>query len=308
MVIRYLTSIGFSVALAVHAVSAFAPLSPTTRHHGLVTGDTRSIRRYRDATHFVDTHRLDRTGGSTTALGYGELRGVDAQLLFDTWEWTAGLGAPAALVAGAVLATMYESREEMSPRKSDTRWIRIAKKACRFLLLSSFGLEVVSIFVTTVTGTMLLAHGDAATLGNMNFNSPLGFLRANWEFEYLTARIAFLLGLFTWLASVALELVIPKRREGVAARRMNQFTASSLVTILVGMISFVNRHMSPYQNCIQMLRHYFTVCFFHYFWPLQPLAAVMIPMTLVSIVLGFRAFSSPNCLEKDDDSPEFDNT
>jgi hypothetical protein len=225
MVIRYLTSIGFSVALAVHAVSAFAPLSPTIRHHSLVTADTRSIRRYRDSSHFADTHRLGRSVGSKSALGYGELRGVDAQLLFDTWEWTAGLGAPAALVAGAVLATMYESREEMSPRKSDTRWIRIAKKACRFLLLSSFGLEVVSIFVTTVTGTMLLAHGDAATLGNMNFNSPLGFLRANWEFEYLTARIAFLLGLFTWLASVALELVIPKRREGVAARRMNQFTA-----------------------------------------------------------------------------------
>lgn len=294
-------------ALWVQCVGAFAPRSTTTttmvasplcskrsppwghQHHPLQSDHStfQHSSRSKQQQPFLSRSSYS---SSSTALGYGELRGVDAQLLFDTWEWTAGLGAPAALVAGAVLATMYESREEMSPRKSDSRWIRVAKKACRFLLLSAFGLEVVSIFVTTVTGTMLLAHGDAPVLANMNFNSPLGFLQANFEFECLTARIAFLLGLFHW-----------QKREGVAARRMNQFTASSLLTILVGMVSFVNRHMSPYTNCLQMLRHYFCVCFYHYFWPPTPLAYVILPMTAASVVLGFRAFSSPNSLEKDDD-------
>jgi hypothetical protein len=46
------------------------------------------------------------TRGELLSLSYGELRNVDAQLLFDTWEWCANLGAPAALVAGAVLATV----------------------------------------------------------------------------------------------------------------------------------------------------------------------------------------------------------
>jgi hypothetical protein len=118
---------------------------------------------------------------STTTLRYGELRNVDAQLLFDTWEWTANLGAPAALVAGAVLATMASERESMSPKKSDKRIVRIAKKMARFLLISSFGLEVISIFVTTVTGTMLLSHGDTSgALKSLAFNSPLGFLMHNW--------------------------------------------------------------------------------------------------------------------------------
>jgi hypothetical protein len=234
------------------------------------------------------------------ALGYGELRNVDAQLMFDTWEWTANLGAPAALVAGAVLATMVESREAMSPKKSDTQLMRVAKKLCRFLLLSSFGLEVVSIFVTTVTGTMLLSHGDTpGTLKNLAYNSPMGFLKNNWEFEYLTARIAFLQGLFHWLASVALELYIPKEAEGVAARRMNKFTSSALATILVGMLSFLNRHMTFYKNYAHMLRCYVVVSFKMFFWPPHPLTILMAPMTIITLVLGFQAFMTSGDMEKD---------
>ena len=41
---------------------------------------------------------------------------------FDAWEWTANLGAPAALVAGAVLVTLSETREAMQPRKTDKNW------------------------------------------------------------------------------------------------------------------------------------------------------------------------------------------
>ena len=69
------------------------------------------------------------------------------------------LGAPAALVAGAVLVTLSETRERFAPKKTDQKWIRTAKQVTRFLLMSSFALEVVSIFVSTVTGTVLLSHG-----------------------------------------------------------------------------------------------------------------------------------------------------
>jgi len=234
------------------------------------------------------------------ALNYGELRGVDSQLMFDTWEWCANLGAPAALVAGAVLATMIESREDMSPKKSDTQLVRLAKKMCRFLLLSSFGLEIISIFVTTVTGTMLLSHGDTpGTLKNLAFNSPMGFLKNNWEFEYLTGRVAFLQGLFHWLASVAMELLIPKNGEGIAARRMNKFTSSALITILVAMLSFLNRHMTFYKNYAHMLHRYTIVCFQKFIWPPQPLTLLMLPMTLVTLVLGYRAFMTPGEVEKE---------
>ena len=35
-----------------------------------------------------------RTSRVPTTLSYGEKLGVDPQLVFDTWEWTANLGAP----------------------------------------------------------------------------------------------------------------------------------------------------------------------------------------------------------------------
>lgn len=242
----------------------------------------------------------------TTALNYGEARGFDAQLMFDTWEWNANLGAPAALVAGAVLATMVDNRQEMSPKKSDKRVVQIAKKAYRFLLLSSFALEIVSIFVTTVTGTMLLSHGDAPVLKNLDFNSPMGMLFNNWEFEYLTARIAFLQGLFHWLASLVIELWMPEPGEGAAARRMNKFTSSALLTIVVGMVSFLNRHITFCRNYADMIRHYCIVCFRSFLWPPQPLTILLAPMTIYTAVLGYKAFTTE--VGDDDDIPREDTT
>lgn len=70
------------------------------------------------------------------------------------WGWTSSLGAPAALVAGAVLVTLGETRQDLAPRRGDKNWIRVTKLLIRFLLLSSFALEVLSIFVSTVTGEL----------------------------------------------------------------------------------------------------------------------------------------------------------
>ena len=156
------------------------------------------------------------------------------ELAVDAFDWCANLGAPAALVGGAVLATLAETREFLAPRKRDTTTRRVLKQTTRLLLLSAFGLEIISIFVTPVTGTMLLSHGDipAGAQAGVEYHSPMGFLRHNLEFEYLTARITFLQGLFNWLIATAIELTIPKEAEGEASKRMNQFIAASLVTIV----------------------------------------------------------------------------
>ncbi|KAI2491040.1 hypothetical protein MHU86_23520 [Fragilaria crotonensis] len=244
--------------------------------------------------------QLRTASASTTSLNYGELRGVDAQLVFDTWEWCSNLGAPAALVAGAVLATMADSRQDLAPKRSDRKLLRLAKKATRFLLLTSFGLEIVSIFVTTVTGTMILSHGDIiGTLANFSFNSPLGFMMNNWEFEYLTSRICFLQGLFHWLASVALEQLIPKEGEGLAARRMNKFTFSALMTLMVFMLSFLNRHIKFYANYFIMWKRLVALVVESFIWPLQPLTIVMVPMMLGTLYYAYEAFKTPSEEEED---------
>ena len=238
---------------------------------------------------------IENTRSTVTSLNYGDVRGVDAQLVVDTWQWCSNLGAPAALVAGAVLATMVDSRKDLAIKKGDGTFLRLAKKATRILLLTSFGLEIVSIFVTTVTGTMILSHGDmSGTLANFNFNSPLGFMMNNWEFEYLTSRICFLQGLFHWLASVALEQLIPKEGEGLAARRMNQFIFSALMTTLIFMLSFLNRHIKFYDNYFFMWKQFLLLTVETFFWPLKPLTILLVPMMLSTTYFAYRALRSPS--------------
>lgn len=102
------------------------------------------------------------------------------------------MGNPSALVAGAVIATIYENIGSGAldiDRENDTRAVIFGKRCCRLLLLSAFGLEVLSIFVTTVTGTMLLSHSEASLDAIMpskmvnKDSTPLSFFHDNFEFE-----------------------------------------------------------------------------------------------------------------------------
>ena len=164
---------------------------------------------------------------------------TDLSLSVDASDWCANLAEPAALVGGAVLATLATTRQDLAPKKSDSYWRRRTKQTLRFLLLTAFGLEIASIFVTTVTSTMLLAHGDcfvkSASSIRKDYHSPMGFLSYHHEFEYLTARVAFLQGLFHWLLATALEMILPKEKEGEASKRMNVFIASTLVSVVLFM-------------------------------------------------------------------------
>jgi hypothetical protein len=169
--------------------------------------------------------------------------------------------------------------------------------ACRFLLLSSFALEVVSIFVSTVTGTVLLSHGEvtkkAATIG---YTSPLGLLHHHHEFEYLTIRIGFLQGLINWLLALCLEILIPDEKEGETARRMNHFMASVLLTIMTWIIAFYNHHLSFYGGYGGMLVRYarlFVQRYFDFRQHFRPMSLVYTPMLLVSVFLGWRAARAP---------------
>jgi hypothetical protein len=229
----------------------------------------------------------------------------DDDLAGEAFGWTTNLGAPAALVAGAVLATLSSTRLELTPLKTDRKRIQYAKKACRILLLSSFALEIFCIFVTTVTGTMLLSHGDipAGVHGGIHYHSPMGFMAFNHEFEYLTCRVTFLQGLFHWLAATALQFMIKQPDESRASHRMNIHIASWLVSMILMIIQFYNDHiMAPYHNYPEMLRRYIVVTWLRYFWawPLRPMIFLTVPSVLLSIGLGIRAFNTGVDGEDDD--------
>eukprot|EP00977_Amphora_coffeiformis_P003733 scaffold742_cov165-Amphora_coffeaeformis.AAC.9 len=254
--------------------------------------------------------RPNNSKGTTTTSLYGfpglgkiELAGLlydSTSTAFDAWEWTACLGAPAALVAGAVLVTLSETREDMAPRKTDKKWIRIVKQFTRFLLMSSFALEVVSIFVTTVTGTVLLSHGEAAAAAAVGYDSPLGLLHHHHEFEYLTISVGFLQGLIHWLAAAALEIIIPKPGEGLSSKRMNKCLASCLATLVFWILAFYNNHLTFYGDYFGMVRRF--ICLFtkRYLlnWPPRFMAFFYVPSFFLSLWFAWKAFTTP---------PELDN-
>jgi hypothetical protein len=198
--------------------------------------------------------------------------GVDGETVAAAYGWCINLGAPAALVAGAVVATLYENVRggALEVQKGDSTYVRVAKTLTGMMLLSSFALQIVSIFITTVMGTMLLSR-DFSDLKTTS-TTALAFLREHFEFEYLTSRISFLQGLLNWIAGVALEHSIPRKGEGSKARKLDRFVSISLTTLIVLLLSFYNSHMTFYDNYFEMLSRWFHVTrkrFFTYYRPLM---------------------------------------
>lgn len=224
-----------------------------------------------------------------------------ADIAFSAFEWTANLGAPAALVAGAVMATSTELRQEGSliTRKSDRCWVRQAKKLIKVLLVGSFAFEVLSVFVSTVTGTMLLSVGERTARRAVEAlphltGSPMGYLQANHEFEYLTCRISFVQGLMQWLGAVALKYAIPQPGEGEATKKMNRFVGMLLASTMVLMVSFYNTHMNFYKNYWCMIARWMKLSWRIFVGaPVEPLIFLAgVPCVAFTAYLGYQAFTA----------------
>lgn len=248
-----------------------------------------------------------RGGGAAEApIGAGSPYG--GELLELAYEWCLGLGAPSALVAGVVVATLHENIHQgdlvVSP-KDDSRTTQLCKKATHLLLLSAFALETISIFVTTVTATMLLSQDSSIELAT----SPMRHLWLNHEFEYLTSRITFLQGLLHWLAALALNHMFPttppangKTPSSVSA--FNNCVACSLFMVIVLMVSFYNDHMTfAYANYGSMLRRWARLLLDTYFLVerRRPLSFFLLPLLVSSIYWGCRALVLYESTTPDDD-------
>jgi hypothetical protein len=233
-----------------------------------------------------------RGGGILTHEQYQEF--IDG-----AYGWCCNLGAPSALVAGAVVATLYENMHsgDLEVVETDTRSVQAGKKVTRLLLLSAFALETLSIFVTTVTGTMLLSRTpDQMNLSDTIIHTPLDFLRENFEFEYLTARITFLQGLLNWLAAIGLAHILPSPGDVVTPSEVavNHFIACSMGTLIVLMISFFNTHMTHYKNYGSMLARWVYVTLHgHFFldWPPRPLSFLLVPSLFGSLYWGYKTLT-----------------
>ena len=224
-----------------------------------------------------------------------------SDLVEHSFEWTSNLGSPAALVAGAVIATLYENIRsgDLALVETDSPMTRLGKKITHTLLVSAFVMEIICIFVSTVTGTVLMTRpldimDDITPITPKT--TPLSFLRGNFEFEYLTARITFLQGLFNWMIAIALTHAIPSTGENAETRRMNRFISSTLLTTVVLMLSFCNKHLTFHTNYFFLLKRWCIVSWTNYFgqWPPRPLVPVLLPLVVLVVYSGWKAFFAVN--------------
>ena len=314
-----------SLAVVLFGVGEAANISPARTGH-------RRLRHGKASRGFTSAHKHQRAsscgrtitertllairlrGGGSGATITQQQQEAYGPLIEGAYDWCVNLGAPSALVAGAVVATVYENMQggdlELAP--NDTRWVRLGKQVTRLLLLSAFVLEAVSIFVTTVTGTMLLSRPAEHMALSTNVpvpRTPLEFLRANFEFEYLTSRVTFLQGLLNWLAAIGLGHLLPpppSSKDGPiliskAKAAMNKFCACSIATVIVMMISFYNAHMTFYRNYLEMLGRWGSVSFVRFFgvmgrggtaWPpRRPLSLLLWPLAVLSFYYAYQALS-----------------
>jgi hypothetical protein len=297
---RLFLAVLLTTFLSSHA-RAFQARAPCTgRSQGMRSSLTRTISQHprADTSVRVDSQlNLSAKGcvkGAVLVLRGGEI----SALMESSYGWCMNLGAPAALVAGAVIATIYEGLNsgDLNQEPEDSKLTKFSKKLTRFLLLSAFALEVMSIFVTTITGTMLLSRtveSMASVAVITDATTPMMFMRENFEFEYLTSRITFLQGLLNWMAAIALGHWLPAKGESKATRKMNKMIAFMLLTTIVLMVSFYNAHMTFYPNYGAMLTRWCAVTFKRFLcrWPPRPLAVIFVPCFLASLFFGYEALT-----------------
>jgi hypothetical protein len=124
--------------------------------------------------------------------------------------------------------------------------------------------------------------------------TPISFLRENFEFEYLTARVTFLVGLLNWLTAIALHFLIPSGIETTATRIMDKLITSILATLIVLMLSFFNNHVTVYSNIGEMMLRYKFLALQNYIavWPPKPLSFVLYPCVGSILYYLYQCFFS----------------
>lgn len=196
------------------------------------------------------------------------------------YKWMSGLGTPAALIAGGALTCFFETGQDLAIQKGEKYWVSVMKQLAKLLFLTAFALNIACMYVTTVTGTMLLGKGVPNPLAG----SACFMLNRELEFEYLFSRIAFFQGLLHWLIGVALHQLRPMPNASKASI-YQQFSASAgIITSVIYMVSFYNKHISYYKDYSEMLRR-LVFLWFERYYHLDARFRILPMMALIPLLL-----------------------
>ena len=232
-----------------------------------------------------------------------------------TVGWLINLGTPAALVrnldspqikkvcpesshvvsllfqvGGAALANFFEMAPSLDLRAHDTASDKLIKQSVGLLLVSSFAMEVLVVFMTTVQVTNMLGTPPE----EFESLTAMSLLHDHYEFEYVACRLFFLQGLLNWLGAIALALMRDDKdpQSIVATKRFKSAIGASIFGIMIMILAFFNHHLYFYKNYVEMTKRFFVLAFDRYFcnWPPRPLPLIAVIPFAYSVRLFFSAF------------------
>jgi hypothetical protein len=258
------------------------------------------------------TTRRKKTPGTA-----GSIRGAAAPdgpseeieaLAGESFDWLANLGAPAALVAGAIMATLVEQGDFLRTTTRDTKqWARYMKRSAHVLLITALAMSLFSIFGTTVTGTMLKGLGDGHKTDWVETTSPMAFMHQNLPFEFLICRFCFLQGLLNWMLGLSLMYIgNAPAAGGKASTKIYFFFGFLLLSVVMLMVAFLNKHMSFYANYMGMVAHFAEVFVKQYFLceNVRPMAWTAAAVFFTSFKYLVEAIVAEDDDDDDDDEPK----
>merc|ERR1712176_760986 len=183
-------------------------------------------------------------------------------------------------------------------------WARYMKRSAHVLLITALAMSLFSIFGTTVTGTMLKGLGDGHKTDWVETTSPMAFMHRNLPFEFLICRFCFLQGLLNWMLGLALMYIgNAPAAGGKASTKIYFFFGFLLLSVVLLMVAFLNKHMSFYANYMGMVAHFAEVFVNQYF-----LCENVRPMAWTAAAVFFTSFKylveAIVAEDDDDDEPE----
>lgn len=157
-----------------------------------------------------------------------------------------GVRIPASLIAGSCLAQMFVVSNREPKSQVDDTLIKLNKAT----MILSFLLTMITVVVSTAANVSIL-RGRFDPLAE----SAYYLLKREFELEFVTARVTFLLGCFSFLVGVSNRIVLEYELLRKDKRDVLKIISFALIGVVSALASYINSTLFCWNDFIHMVAH-----------------------------------------------------
>jgi len=157
-----------------------------------------------------------------------------------------GVRIPASLIAGSSLAQMFVVANREPKSQVDDALIKLNKAT----MILSFLLTMITVVVSTAANVSIL-RGRFDPLAE----SAYYLLKREFELEFVTARVTFLLGCLSFLVGVSNRIVLEYELLRKDKRDVLKIVAFALIGVVSALASYINSTLFCWNDFIHMVAH-----------------------------------------------------